>query len=77
MTTEGPASKWSGSNDWSPHEIAEICTWLVSHPEWGGGNHGVYPKGEYGKVLAKEQKYLQLCGPASTVSADHFPVLDT
>ena len=25
MTTACPASKWSGSNDWGPHEIAVIC----------------------------------------------------
>jgi len=25
----------------------------ILYPEWGGANQGVYPKGEYGKALAK------------------------
>ena len=47
------------------------------YPDWGGGYQGVYSKGEYGKALAKEQKYLRLASVRGTLSADHFSILDT
>ena len=74
----GPAQHTSGSNNGIRTKLQKyVHDWYPS-PNWGGVNHGVYLKGEYGKGVASKVAEISATSRArGTLSADHFSILDT